>query len=275
MSTQRDPSPRATPRIKRHAPHRAGRAGNRWLLSVAANGVVVVLALGVLGGVASCASSTTTSTTGVGAGSDATLTTTAPASGDEWIPLRSQASADILAAARRGQLFQNAQANGGDGPDLSRLGIPALVQALRPTGVTADQLPDFYVVPALNAAGDASDAIELVLNPARTAVQEIAIVTYTTPRAGGAISALTQDQAAQLVASQRQVSASALGHPSLVYFALDPQWQANDNNQSGWTGGGALPADPIWLVPAANGEQYFAGEDGAVYTVDQLPQVTP
>jgi hypothetical protein len=211
----------------------------------------------------------------MGAGGDATVTTNAPASGDAWIPLQSQAAADILAAARRGQLFHDAQVNGGDGPNLARLGIPVLVQALRPTGVTADQLPDFYVVPALNAAGAASDAIELALNPAHTAVQEVAIVTYTAPRAGGAISALTQDQAIHLVASKRQLAMSALGHPSLVYFALDPQRQANDNDQSGWTGGGALPADPIWLIPAANGGRYFAGEDGTVYAVDQLPQATP
>lgn len=113
----------------------------------------------------------------------------------------------------------------------------------------------------------------MALNPAHTAVQEIAIVTYSQPRSGGSISEVTQGQALQMVVSQRQVAESSMDHPYLVYFALDPQ--GGSNNHTGWTGGGALPADPVWLVPTATGRPYVAGDDGTVYTVDQLPQAAP
>jgi hypothetical protein len=245
------------------------------LASVAGNAVFLLLALAVIGllaGVASCGAGASPT---AGAGTSGDPTATAAASGDEWIPLRSQSPADILAAARGGSLFKDAQSGTGDGaPDLSRLGIPVFVQALRPAGATADQVPDFDVVPVLNEAGAATDAIELALNPARRAVQEVAIITYRAPQAGGSVAQLQADQAIQLVAAQRHVAVQANGQPYLVYFPFDPQAQADQNTESVWMGGGALPADPIWLVPAADGGTYLAGNDGAVYTPGQLPQAT-
>lgn len=237
------------------------------------NGVFLLLAvatIGLLASVAGCAASTSRAPA-PGARSGTASATAPTDGGDDWIALRSQAPADILAAARSGQLFQESPAGGGDGaPDLSRLGTPVFVQALRPAGVTTDQVPDFYVVPVLNEAGATTDAVELELNPARSAVREIAIVTYSSPRASGSIAQLGEDQAVQMVASQRHITVQANIHPYLVYFALDPQAQFSQN--ASWTGGGALPADPIWLVPATDGQAYLAGNDGNVYTVAQLPQ---
>jgi hypothetical protein len=59
-----------------------------------------------------------------------------------------------------------------------------------------------------------------------------------------------------------------------VYFLLNLQQppSTSQNGQSVWTGGGALPADPLWLVPAADGGSYLAGNDGSVYSVRELPQ---
>lgn len=229
----------------------------------------MLLAFAVIALVASVAF-VVTGTSAAGAGSQpATGTST---SGDAWIPLRSQSPADILTAARSGALFKESRADSGDHVrDLSRLGDPVYVQALRPVGVTAVQVPDFYVVPILNEAGATTDAAELALNSAQTAVQEIAIVTYTLPRAGGSIASLRADQAVSAVASQRHVAAAEIGHSYLVYFPMDPQWQTSQNGKPLWTAGGALPADPIWLVPAAEGSQYLTGNDGKAYTLSQLP----
>lgn len=175
--------------------------------------------IALVAGIASCASSIS-SAPGAGAGSE--VAATAPLNGDAWIPLRSQAPADILAAARSGPLFRESDAGGGDGaPDLSRLGSPVFVQALRSVGATPDQMPDFYVVPILNDEGATTDAAELALNPSHTAVQENAIVTYAAPRAGGTIPLLTADQAVQTVVGQRHEAAQAMGHPYLAYFTLD------------------------------------------------------
>lgn len=275
MSGQSRRFPRGALFRRRTAPRRARRAGARWLANAAGNVAFALLALAVLGvlaGVASC-STGLAPTIGAGMSTGTTTTRDTSTSGNEWISLRSQAPADIIAAARNGPLFQDSQASGGDGgPDLSHLGTPVLVQALRPAGTTADQLPDFFVIPVLNAGGDTTDAVELALNPAHTAVQETAIITYTVPRQEGTISVLTQAQAVQMVMSQQHVAVPAAQQPSLVYFALDPQWQGSQSDQSGWAGGGALPADPIWLVPVAAGGPYLAGDDGTVYRVSQLPQ---
>lgn len=132
-------------------------------------------------------------------------------------------------------------------------------------------MPDFYIVPILNSAGATTDAAELALNRAHTAVQVIAIVTYTVPRPGGAVAALPADQAVHAVASQRREAAQAISQPYLVYFPLDPAWQTSPNSQATWTAGGALPADPVWFVTATDGKQYLAGNDGRLYTASQVP----
>lgn len=239
------------------------------------NAVYALLALAAFGVVVSMASCVASSAPTPGANRNPSATSTALTSGDGWIPLRSQSAADILAAARSGALLHDSQAGDGDGPhNLTRLGTPVLVRALRPAGVSASQTPDFYVVPILNTAGAATDAVELALNPARTAVQEIAIITYSAPRANGAIAVLRQEQAVQLVAKQRHVAEQSGIQPYLIYFTVASPDPSSLNDPPLWSGGGALPADPIWLIPAADGQSYIAGNNGAVYIESQLPFAT-
>lgn len=242
---------------------------------MAGNGIFLLLALAAVCLLASVAYviSSSSATPLASAGAQNTAGAAAPAAGgDGWIPLRSQAPADIIAAARQSALFDESRADNGDHVrDLSRLGNPVLVQALRPTGLTATQVPDFYIIPILGSAGATTDAAELALNPAHTAVQVIAIVTYAAPRAGGSIARLHADQAIHAVASQRQLPAQAIGQPKLVYFPLDPQSQASANGRPVWMAGGALPADPIWLLPASGGRQFVVGDDERSYATSQLP----
>ena len=269
-------SPRKAPVSVRRAPVQRRRTVSGRRVGVAGNAVFLLLALAAVGlmvGVAVAFSSISAAPLADASGqSSAGAAAQGAVNGDEWIPLRSQAPADIIAAARQSALFREPRADAGDhAHDLSRLGSPVYVQALRPADMTAAQVPDFYVVPILNSAGAATDAAELALNPSHTAVQVIAIVTYTTPRAGGSIAQLKADQAVRAVASQTHASAQAIGQAHLVYFPLDPQWQATSNGQIAWAAGGAMPADPIWLMSGAGGRQYVAGDDGKVYTATQLP----
>lgn len=190
----------------------------------------------------------------------------------DWIPLRSSAPADILAAARQSSLFQQDQGGNGDHvSDLSRLGAPVLVRALQPAGAPAGQYPDFYVVPILNASGAATDAAELELNPAHTAIQVIAIVTYGQPRAHGAITRLPESAAIAAVRTQQHVAPRPDVGPRLVYFPADAA--AQETGHVTWTGGGEFPADPIWLVPGADGRDHVVGVDGRTYSLTQLPMV--
>lgn len=192
-------------------------------------------------------------------------------SGD-WIPLRSTAAADVLAAARQSSLFQQNLAGGGDHvSDLSRLGSPVLVRALQPAGAVAGQYPDFYVVPILNASGAATDAAELELNPAHTAINVIAIVTYGQPHAHGAIARQTASAAVAAVGAQQHSALRPGAAARLVYFPADAA--AQETGQVTWTGGGEFPADPIWLVPGADGRDHLVGIDGRTYYPNQLPMI--
>jgi hypothetical protein len=61
--------------------------------------------------------------------------------------------------------------------------------------------------------------------------------------------------------------------PELIYFPVDAA--ALGAGQVMWTASGKVPADPIWLVPGADGRTYLVGNDGHTYTPDRLPMITP
>lgn len=190
----------------------------------------------------------------------------------EWIPLHSTAPADILAAARKSSMFQQNLSGGGDHvSDLSRLGTPVLVRAIQPAGAVAGEFPDFYVVPILNGSGATTDAAELALNAPHTAIQVTAIVTYSQPRAHGDIARVTPSAALAAVSAQQHAALRSGAAPQLVYFPADADAQAT--GQVVWTGGGEFPADPIWLVPGADGRDHLVGVDGKAYYRSQLPLI--
>lgn len=279
------PTSRRSPPPHRHVPraargHRSARANTRRLPTLLGNAAFLLLGLAVLmlGAalvvtsqrlpVSSAASAGSSSTTDP-AGSRAVQ---AQASPGGWIPLRSTAPADILAAARQSSLFQENLAGSGDHvSSLSRLGPPVLVRALQPPGAAAGQYPDFYVVPILNASGAATDAAELALNQAHTAIQVIAIVTYSQPHPHGAIARQTAATAVAAVGAQQHSALRPGASPQLIYFPADAA--AQETGQVTWTGGGEFPADPIWLVPGTDGRDHLVGVDGRTYSPQQLPLI--
>lgn len=270
------------PRDARRQAPRTGRNGRTArkptggsLLLGNATFLLLGLALLAVGGaiVAMGRQTPTGSAAGAGATTHASAqrATTTQASSGDWIPLRSNAPADILAAARQSSLFQQNLAGSGDHvSDLSRLGQPALVLAMQPPGAAVGQYPDFYVVPILDTSGQATDAAELALNPSHTAIQVIAIVTYSQPHPHGVIARMTSSTALAAI-SARHVALASGASPRLVYFPADAT--AQETGQVTWTGGGEYPADPIWLVPGADGSDHVVGVDGRVYSPAQLPMV--
>lgn len=244
----------------------------RWLASHAAFvllALAVIFALGVMA-LASHQSSAAGSaadatkppaTTASGAPSAPSAPSALPAG---WVRLASQAPADILAAARQSPLLQTSSGDGGDHPtDFSRLGAPVLVRALRTDEFGV--MPDFYVVPVLNAAGQTTDAIELQLDAGHTAVQVVAVVTYAQPRPAGRIALADLSAAVAAVGAQHHVTLQSAAQPVLVYIPMDA------NAPSPWTAGGASPVDPVWLVPGADGQSHVFGTDGKVYYLRELP----
>jgi hypothetical protein len=192
-----------------------------------------------------------------------------------WIPLRSSASADILAAARQSTLFAENRSDSGDhAHDLTRLGSPVFVQAMQPVGAAAPSgagavWPDFYVIPILDVQGNTTDAAEAQLNPTHTALHVIAIVTYTHPRPAGTVTAVTMADAVAAVAAQAHTTVRAGSQPRLVYVPIDAA--AQETGKIVWTAGGESPADPLWLIPGADGQDRVVGNDSRLYTATQLP----
>lgn len=196
------------------------------------------------------------------------------ASVNVWIPLKSTASADLIAVAKQSALFnENRIGNGDHTADVSRLGAPLYVQAIQPSGARngAYVFPDYFVLPILSANGDTTDAAELELNSAHTAIHVIAIVTYTQRRPHGAITQRTADQAAAIIRTEHHIAPSVGKQAQLVYFPGDAQLQ--QKGEVHWTGGGEYPADPIWRVAGADGQDHFVGVDGHAYVTNQLPML--
>lgn len=272
VTSRRSKTPRRRISHTRLSP-RSARPTSTWT-SLLGNFAFPLLGLAALalGGAIIIAARQTPATAAAGSsnGTSVQYTSSASVSGD-WIPLRSNAPADILAAARQSSLFQQNTAGGGDHvSDLSRLGAPVLVLAIQPSGAAAGVYPDFYVVPILDASGSATDAAELALNPTRTAIQVIAIVTYSQPRPHGAIPRVPESAALAMVKAQ-QAALRAGSSAQLVYFPADAT--AQETGQVTWNGGGEYPADPIWLVPGADGRDYVVGVDGRAYSPSQLPLI--
>ena len=270
--TSRQRTPRAA-RGNRSTPRSS--PGSSSLLGNAAF-LLLGLAILALGGavVAMGQHRPTRAATGGGSTTSSTRTPASNAQGQsgDWISLRSNAPADILAAARQSSLFQQNLAGSGDHvSDLSRLGSPVMVRALQPPGATIWEYPDFYVVPVLDASGAATDAAELALNPTRTAIQVIAIVTYSQPHPQGSIARLSSSSAIAAVAAQQHSALRSGVAPWLVYFPADAT--AQETGQVTWTGGGEYPADPMWLVPGADGRDHLVGVDGRAYSPAQLPMI--
>ena len=180
------------------------------LLGVAVLALVATLVVACQGPRANRVS---TPTTAAGASPSATASAMAGA----WISLRSNAPADVLAAARQSPMFQqNLDGNGDHASSLSNLGSPVFVRALQPAGATTGQFPDFYVVPILDGSGATTDAAELALNPSRTAIQVIAIVTYSQPHADGAIAQVSASAAVAAVQAQQHVAVRAGASPEPI-----------------------------------------------------------
>ncbi len=185
-----------------------------------------------------------------------------------WIPLKSESPADIIAAARKSPLFNVDRSGNGDYvKDLSHLGTPVLVHALHaPNGIA---LPDCFVIPVHDGSGATMAAAELELNPSRSAILVMAIVTYTHPHPHDTIPRMSEAAALSAVAAQHHTSLHSSAQPELVYFPINAYAQAT--GKIVWVSGGEYPADPIWLVPGADGQDHIVGGDGHVYYLKDLP----
>lgn len=190
-----------------------------------------------------------------------------PESQIQWIPLASQASGDVMAAAKTSRLFGINADGRGDTPSLSHLGTPQLVRALAPAG--APVVPDYFDLPILDANGTIIGVVLCELNPSHSAIAVAAIVQYGTPHSSGSIAEVSMQQAVLNVAAQHGVALLSGAQPRLVYFPFD--FGAQETGKLTWVAGGESPDNPVWDVPGADGKDHIVGSDGHVYYSNELP----
>ena len=185
-----------------------------------------------------------------------------------WIPLRSESAADIIAAARQSPLFTVDRSGNGDYvKDLSHIGTPVFVRALH--AVNAPSLPDCYVIPVHDGTGMTMAAAELEINSPHTAILVMAIVTYSKLHPHDTITRLSLPDALTAVESQHHTALRGGARAQLVYFPVNAYSQATGKIM--WVAGGEYPADPLWFIPGADGQDHIVGADGHVYYANQLP----
>jgi hypothetical protein len=187
---------------------------------------------------------------------------------DGWIRLSAKTPGAIIAAARKSSLFNvNRSGNGDYLKDLSHLETPVLVHATRAAGSVP--MPDYYVIPIDDASGKMVGAAELALNPTATAIQVTSVVTYTHPHLHGHLAQMSASTAVTDVTSQQHVAMRAGAQPQLVYIPIDARLL--ETGQISWNGGGTYPADPVWLIPGADGKDHVVGTNGRAYFATSLP----
>lgn len=206
------------------------------------------------------------------AGPRATPAPTSIPAGKDWIALGSTTPDAILAAVRQAPLVQ-LSANSPPGSegytDFAHLGTPVLVAAYNAPGDAATAAPDFYEVPVRTPAGLLTDTINAELNRDHTAIF-VGSISGAGPGSQWPVQLVSADQAAQIVGQSLQVAPRPGTAPKLVYLAAY-DGRSVMSGQINWAAGGGGPQIPIWLVPGADGQDYFVGTDGHAYTVAQLP----
>lgn len=198
--------------------------------------------------------------------SDAAAQATSDA-GNGWITITSDSPEAIIAAAHKTTLFNVNRSNGGDYLDISHLEAPVYVQALHTAGSISS--PDYYIIPVDDTTGAMVGAAELALNPTHTAIQLTSIITYSSPRPHSQLSLVEQSTALANLSTQKRISLRTGAQPQLIYVPIDST--ALETGEITWDGGGLFPADPIWLIPGADGKDYVVGSDGHAYDMSSIP----
>jgi hypothetical protein len=127
---------------------------------------------------------------------------------EQWIPIQSEAQANIIAAARKSQVFNLNCPPGADCvQDLSRLGTPAYLHVIGAPRI--DHLPDLYLIPILDPNGDTLGVAEAALNPSHTARSVVDLVTYAAPLPKGTVAKTMASDAIAALNAQHHTQPAA------------------------------------------------------------------
>ncbi|HEX8034001.1 MAG TPA: hypothetical protein VF510_09150 [Ktedonobacterales bacterium] len=191
-----------------------------------------------------------------------------------WVGVKSTQSGDITAAARATRTFQSVQASQTPLGNLLRtgtLGTPVLVHAYRPT----PGMLDIWVIPVLQSAD--AHVVALLDFAYDKGQQRLHATTFAGPFSQGdpaygqPFPRMTMQDALTQAQNKRHISMMSGTQPQLVYFPVDLDKTTGPHATIQWTGGGQFADSAIWLLRGADAKDYLVGNNGEVYTPDQLP----
>jgi hypothetical protein len=201
-----------------------------------------------------------------------------PCASQTWIPLTGQSAAAVLAAVRQSpffQMFTSAPPAGDCYTDLSHLDAPVLVLSYGATKEGGSvNAPDFYEIPVRSSGGQVDSVISAELNRTHTAIY-VGILSGVAPTPTWPGHLVNASTAIQIVQVQRHTGLRPGTQAHLIFLAAfnTAAFEKGPNPLPPWTAGGGGPSAPIWLVPGADGHDYFVGMDAQSYTLAELPLV--
>lgn len=191
-----------------------------------------------------------------------------PTPGPDWIPIASDTPQAVLAAAKQSTLFTVDRSGDGDYFNLSHIGMPQLISEYRVAGWYTTELPlsQYYAIPVLDDSGTTVAVAMALLNSAHTAIF-VGAINGVDPVPNGAVCPVSRAAAIADVQAQRRTGLRPGATAQLVYIPSDPAIIYRPTTP---LASGASPADPVWRVPGANGQDYVVGTDGHVFSIADL-----
>ncbi len=176
----------------------------------------------------------------------------------EWASLRSEAPADVLAAAECTAMFQSARHSNdpiSSALNTGTIGTPALVKPY----VDGTPSATVWLIPVVGPSGYPTALLEFVYDQPNHRLRAGSFMAvgnnmFYTSRTFPYISA---PQATSLVRQSRHVALMAGRSPELVYFFGPDHAAVITGTAQPWTYGGDVDIDPMWRVPGADGRWYY------------------
>lgn len=187
-----------------------------------------------------------------------------------WVSMRSEAPADILAAAKSTSMYQSALTTSdliGAALRSGTLAEPVLVMPYRDDV----GLPEVWVIPVVNKSGIPLVMLEFEYDAPnhRIYASEFDAVTGNMFYASRPFPAQSPASAMAVLMRERHIAIRQGGAPQLIYFPQDHEGLITGRNH--WTAGGTSVIDPIWRIPAADGRWYYVDHDGHSHLGSEIP----
>lgn len=184
--------------------------------------------------------------------------------------IKSEASADILAAAKHTRMYQSAAVDKDLIGQALRKGIlahPVLVKPYR-QDVGFDQ---YYVIPVVGTNNIPLAMLKFVYDSGQHQIcpSAFAAVTGNMFYASRPFPAVSASAAVAAVQKQYHVDAATGTTPELVYFLPDHVGFMTGKNS--WRNGGTAAIDPIWRVAGVDGHWHYVDHNGMVHKSKEIP----